>query len=112
MFHRCLGALMRTYGRSDLFRLVTYDAGACSRENARAVRDLGLHYLFAGKSTQPSLHTEAVRWLYRPVPGHHCPAGGGDPARLGENRSRLSAAPETVPSGAACGIIAGQVRRF
>ncbi len=63
MFQRCLSALMGTYGRSDLFRLVTYDAGACSRENARAVRDLGLHYLFAVKSTQPSLHTEAVRWL-------------------------------------------------
>ncbi len=63
MFQRCLSALMGTYGRSDLFRLVTYDAGACSRENARAVRDLGLHYLFAVKSTQPSLHTEAVRWM-------------------------------------------------
>ncbi|GMV20010.1 MAG: hypothetical protein AMXMBFR56_82340 [Polyangiaceae bacterium] len=27
------------------------------------MRDLGLHYLFAVKSTQPSFHTEAVRWM-------------------------------------------------
>ena len=68
MLHHCLSSLMRAYGRTDLFRLVTYDAGACSKENARAVRDLGLHYLLATKSSQPTLYAEATRWLGAAAP--------------------------------------------
>jgi hypothetical protein len=62
-FTRALAALMAVYGRSDLFRLVTYDAGACSKDNARAVCEHGLHYLFGLKATQPMLYHEAVLWL-------------------------------------------------
>lgn len=63
VFSQALAALVATYGTRELFRLVTYDAGACSKENAQAVRAHGLHYLLALKSTQLTLHTEAARWL-------------------------------------------------
>ena len=63
VFRRVLDQLMAAYAKTDLFRLVTYDAGACSMDNARAVREHGLHYLLAIKSTQPTLYAEAVRWL-------------------------------------------------
>ena len=72
VFERMLDGLMAAYGNCDLFRLVTYDpgksltrddAGACSKQNAQAARDRGLHYLMAIKSTQPTLYEEAVRWL-------------------------------------------------
>ncbi len=63
IFERALDALMATYSRSDLFRLVTYDAGACSKDNAQAVRKHGLHYLFGLKASQPTLHNEAALWL-------------------------------------------------
>ncbi|MFO0564091.1 MAG: hypothetical protein U0263_00435 [Polyangiaceae bacterium] len=79
MLHHCLSSLMRAYGRTDLFRLVTYDAGACSKENARAVRNLGLHYLLATKSSQPGARR-----------GHPLGSMAEDGiARLGENRSGL-----------------------
>jgi hypothetical protein len=62
-FQASLQSLVATYGRSDLFRLISYDAGACSAANAQAVRDLELHYLFGLKGCQPSLLTEARRVL-------------------------------------------------
>lgn len=68
VFERMLDGLMAAYGNCDLFRLVTYDAGACSKQNAQAARDRGLHYLMAIKSTQPTLHEEAVRWLGERAP--------------------------------------------
>jgi hypothetical protein len=58
-----LRSLVARYGRSDLFRLVSYDAGACSESNARDVRSLDLHYLFGLKGTQPTLLAEAKRLL-------------------------------------------------
>jgi hypothetical protein len=67
-FTRALHALMQMYSRSDLFRLVTYDAGACSKDNAQAVREHGLHYLFGLKATQPTLYEEAARWLGSRLP--------------------------------------------
>ena len=63
VFERALDALMATYSRGDLFRLVTYDAGACSKDNAEAVRKHGLHYLFGLKASQPTLYSEAELWL-------------------------------------------------
>ena len=63
VFRRGLDELMAAYAKCDMFRLITYDAGACSKENAQAARDHGLHYLLAIKSTQPTLYDEAVRWL-------------------------------------------------
>ena len=59
-----LGNLLRAYGKLDLFRLVTYDAGGCCRYNARLTREMGLHYLFRVKEgRQPKLFAEAQRRL-------------------------------------------------
>jgi len=55
MFARALDALLEAYGNLDLFRLVTYDAGACSKANAEHIRRRGLHYLFGLKGSQPQL---------------------------------------------------------
>ena len=63
VFQHVLAELMATYGGCDLFRLVSYDAGACSENNARAVRQHGLHYLFGLKAGQPTLLAEAEAWL-------------------------------------------------
>ena len=64
---RCLthnnDELMATYGNCDLFRLVSYDAGARSEDNARAVRQHGLHCLLGLKAGQPTLLAEAEAWL-------------------------------------------------
>jgi hypothetical protein len=51
-FRCALDHLVATYGHLDLFRLVTYDAGACSLDNATAVRERNLHYLFGLKGTR------------------------------------------------------------
>ena len=62
-FPWALRALVRQYKGLDLFRLVTYDAGGCSLENAELVRDLSLHYFFGLKESQPTLLAEAQRLL-------------------------------------------------
>ncbi len=62
-FRHALARLVETYGHLDLFRLVTYDAGACSLDNANAVSELKLHYLFGLKGTQPTLLAAAQQWL-------------------------------------------------
>jgi hypothetical protein len=46
-----------------LFRLVAYDAGACSEANGRHVVDAGYHYLFVLTDGQPTLLAEALREL-------------------------------------------------
>jgi len=58
-FESALRGLVEAYDGIDLFRLVSYDAGACSLDNAGLVRQLGLHYLFGLKSSQPALWREA-----------------------------------------------------
>lgn len=58
-FEAALRGLVAAYDGIDLFRLVSYDAGACSLDNAGLVRQLGLHYLFGLKSSQPTLWREA-----------------------------------------------------
>jgi hypothetical protein len=63
IFQTALSRLCDAFPGNSLFQLVTYDAGACSKDNARAVRDRGLHYLLGLKSSQPSLYTEAQLWL-------------------------------------------------
>jgi hypothetical protein len=63
IFELALDRLCQAYAGLDLFQLVTYDAGACSKANARAVRDRELHYLFVLKSSQLSLYAEAQLWL-------------------------------------------------
>ena len=62
-FEVSLRSLVQAYDGIDLFRMISYDAGACSEHNARVVRDLGLHYLLGLKGTQPTLLTEAQRLL-------------------------------------------------
>ena len=59
IFQTALSQLCDAFPANTLFQLVTYDAGACSKDNARAVRDRGLHYLLGLKSSQPSLYAEA-----------------------------------------------------
>ena len=54
-FRAALEVLDNAYGGLKLFRMVTYDAGACSEENAAEVRARGLHYLFAIKLNQPQI---------------------------------------------------------
>jgi len=62
-FAEALRSLVEAYRGIDLFRMISYDAGACSEHNGRVVRELGLHYIFGLKSTQPTLFAEAQRLL-------------------------------------------------
>ena len=63
VFGLALDALCCAYRGLDLFKLVTYDAGACSAHNATLVRARDLHYLFGLTAGQPTLLQEAKRWL-------------------------------------------------
>jgi hypothetical protein len=60
-FETALDSLCGAY--QGLFQLVTYDAGACSGDNAALVRARDLHYLFGLTAAQPTLLEEAQRWL-------------------------------------------------
>jgi len=60
-----LRQLVATFGSLDLFRVVMYDAGACSEANARGTRDLGLHYVMQLNEAQPTLFSEARTVLGR-----------------------------------------------
>lgn len=62
-FREALDAIVRAYAPLDLFRMVTYDSGACSLANADAVRSHKLHYLFRLDRKQPTLLAEAERVL-------------------------------------------------
>jgi hypothetical protein len=55
--------LVREYGRSNLFEIVTADAGFCSLENATVVDGAHYAYVFALKGNQAELHQEAQRVL-------------------------------------------------
>jgi len=77
IFQRALDELMSVYGRADLFRVVTYDAGACSKDNAQHVRSHGLHYVFGLKGSQPTLLDEAKRLLAARTAAH-CDAQSED----------------------------------
>jgi hypothetical protein len=68
IFGLALDRVCHAYAGRDLFQLVTYDAGACSKANARAVRDRHLHYLFVLKSSQLSLYAEAASASDLPPP--------------------------------------------
>jgi predicted transposase YbfD/YdcC len=61
MFGEAFKSLVATY--SQLFQLVSYDAGACSEENGRLVVDHQLNYLFGLKGSQPTLLGEAQALL-------------------------------------------------
>lgn len=55
--------LKRTYGRADLFELISTDAGFTSEDNARLVDSDGKAYWMALKDNQPELRREAERVL-------------------------------------------------
>jgi hypothetical protein len=69
--------LADAYRGIDLFRMVTYDAGACSEHNGAVVRALALHYLFGLKASQPTLFEEAQR-LLGALPAHRADAETDD----------------------------------
>lgn len=58
-----LSALLRAYGRLDLFRLIVADAGYCSKSNADFTRAEHLHYLYRLNEKQPTLFAEAERLM-------------------------------------------------
>jgi hypothetical protein len=60
-FQAALASLVATYG--GLFDVVTYDAGALSEANARAVVDAGKDYLFALKGEQRTMYRLAAELL-------------------------------------------------
>ena len=62
-FREALERLVAAYSGLDLFRVVTYDAGACSLENANLVRQHHLHYVFGLIAAQPTLFEAARVWL-------------------------------------------------
>jgi hypothetical protein len=58
-FKVALDSLVKVYGK--LFKVITYDAGACSKENALATLANGLDYLFSLKGgAQTRLHNAAL----------------------------------------------------
>jgi hypothetical protein len=63
VFERALDSVCHAYRGLELFKLVTYDAGACSAHNATLVRARDLHYLFGLTAAQPTLLEDAKRWL-------------------------------------------------
>ena len=58
-FSAAFEGLMEVYGRSGLFSMVSYDAGACSEAHGREVVAAGCNYLFGLKGTHPTLLLEA-----------------------------------------------------
>lgn len=63
VFKDAFRALVEAYGKSNLFRVVTYDAGACSASNAAFVAGHGYDYFFAFKQGQKALTRESRRLL-------------------------------------------------
>jgi len=62
-FPAALEHFLVAYAGLDMARVVTYDAGACSLENAAAVQKHGLHYVFGLTAAQPTLFEAARLWL-------------------------------------------------
>lgn len=63
VFPRFFAGLMATYGRANIFDLVSGDAGFCSEANARIIDDAGKAYWLSLKDNQPELKREAARVL-------------------------------------------------
>ena len=56
-------SLRSAYSRTNLFSLVTLDAGYTSKENAKIIDDDGIGYVLRVKNGQPTLMTELKRVL-------------------------------------------------
>jgi hypothetical protein len=63
-FREALKEVLHVFGKG-LFRLVSYDAGGCSEENAAFTVAQGLHYLFAIKENQPGILEKLRLFLER-----------------------------------------------
>ncbi len=63
IYPTALDALLDAYSGLDLFRVVMYDAGACSEANAGHTRGRGLHYVMVLNDGQPTLANEARQVL-------------------------------------------------
>jgi predicted transposase YbfD/YdcC len=63
VFPAFLAGLVRTYGRANLFDLISTDAGFCSEANARLIDDAHKAYWISLKDNQPDLRREAQRVL-------------------------------------------------
>lgn len=63
VFSSFFHGLIEEYGRSNLFEVVTADAGFCSEGNAGLVNEKGYGYVFALKENQPDLFSEATALL-------------------------------------------------
>lgn len=64
MFIEALDEVLTAYGRS-LFDLVMYDSGACSLENANAIKARDLDYVFILDAFQRTLYEDAGKMLGR-----------------------------------------------
>lgn len=64
MFIEALDQVLTAYGRS-LFDLVMYDSGACSLENANAIKARDLDYVFILDAFQRTLYEDAGKMLGR-----------------------------------------------
>lgn len=66
-FREALRQLVATYG-TKLFRMISYDAGGCSEENADFVVSQGLDYLFAIKGNQGGILKDMQLFLGNKTP--------------------------------------------
>jgi hypothetical protein len=62
-YKAALQQLCEAYRGLDLFRVVMYDAGACSESNASFTRAQKLHYVMVLNEAQPTLYAEARSFL-------------------------------------------------
>ena len=62
-FSKAFQSLVKVYRKSRLFKMVSYDAGACSEENAREVVEENMQYFLGLKGSQPTLLNEAKALL-------------------------------------------------
>jgi hypothetical protein len=106
--------LWARYGHTGLFKLISYDAGGASLDNATLVRGKGVHYLFGLRGTQPTLRAEAERLLGGLPSGRRSPkpsmrpAPGPKPATSSSPR-RWPAISTGCTSRRWCGCIASSV---
>lgn len=63
VFARAYERVLKEFGRSELFEIVSCDAGFCSLENATRIHESGRAYIFGLKQNQPELYREAQRVL-------------------------------------------------
>ena len=62
-FEAAFEHVVKAYAGLDLFQVITYDAGACSLDNASRVRARDLHYVLGLTVAQPTLFAAARAWL-------------------------------------------------